>query len=246
MFLASGIWTLSKRLSRIVWFREGAVRRCICGPYKSLRFVIGPQMHSRMIVFYGAYESEVTDLLASVIRPGMTVGVIGAHVGIHALFIAKRLQGQGQVPAFEPWPDNFRYLKENVAHNTLSRSCVVPLPFAVGARAGTARLSAGETDGTHHITQAGETPALEVPIVTLDGYWHNIAAPPDLLLIDVEGEELSVLQGAIGLIQTAKPKLLLEHHGPDRVALLTHWLEQRRYVVSPAGPRHLYAQPAAA
>ncbi len=222
------------------------MRRSLCGPYASLRFVICPQMQSRMIVFYGAYEPEVTELLARVVQPQMVVGVVGAHVGIHALFIAKLLRNQGLVYAFEPWPDNFRSLQENIRHNERGLAPVVPLAVAVGSSVSTARLAAGPTDGTHHLARAGEPVSLEVPMVSLDAHWRCTGRAPDLLLIDVEGEELNVLQGGESVIEQARPILILEHHGSDGQAAIADWLAVRGYDVQPAGSRHVIARNSAA
>jgi predicted O-methyltransferase YrrM len=136
----------AKGLARTVWFRDGTRRRCLAGPYAGLVFEIGPQMQMRMIVFYAAYEPEVSELLRRIVRPGMVLYDVGAHVGIHALYMAKLLKRSGSVYAFEAWPENYAVLERNIAHNP-GLAEIVPLLGAVGDRDGIASVSRGANDG---------------------------------------------------------------------------------------------------
>jgi len=211
------------------------------GPYAGLTFEISPQLNSRMVVFYGAFEREVTSLLARVLRPGMVVFDVGAHIGIHALYIAKLLK-HGLVYAFEPCPENFLILEKNVRHNRGVIAKVIPLRRAVGASSGVARFALGPTDGTHHLAAVNDDATLQVQITTLDDFCLDTQQRPDLILVDIEGEEMSLLKGATRLITECKPKLILEHHGPDRQAQISSYLKSLGYRVEASGSRHIYAE----
>ena len=236
-----GMTSWVTQLARKVWFRQGTTRTCFMGPYAGLAFEIGPQMLPRLIVFCDAYEPEVTALLEQVLRPGMVAYDVGAHVGIHALYMAKLLRPHGIVYAFEPWRANYECLVRNVARNQRRVAEIVPVPSAVVAHGGVVRLTPGVGDGQHHVSLNGEW-GEDVVGTTLDRFWAQTRTPPTLLLVDVEGQELNVMRGAEELLSKCHPKLILEHHGRGRCAELEAWLAARGYTVHELGPRHLYAE----
>jgi hypothetical protein len=58
----------------------------------------------------------------------------------------------------------------------------------------------------------------EVDVTTLDAFFADQPRGPDFVKIDVEGHELSVLQGGRGVLETYRPTLLVEcevRHRPD-------------------------------
>lgn len=237
------VWSLIKQLSRRVWFRRNKSRRCFIGPYAGLTFQMSTQLlDTRMIVFYRAYEPEVTSFMSQIIRPGMVIVDVGAHIGIHALYAAKLLQRSGLVYAFEPCPENYQALAKNITHNRSVTAEILPIKKAVGSRCGVADFTLGATDGTHHLTESGEAPTLKVEITTLDNFFSQTQHQPDLILADVEGEELSLLQGAKRLVREQKPGFILEHHGSLRREQIKRWFRDGGYRVSEIGGRHLYAE----
>lgn len=232
-----------KSLSRVVWFRPGTVRRVWFGPYAGLRFVLCPQMLvNRMQVFYRAYEPEVVAALRESLMPGMVAYNAGAHVGVHALFMAKRVGRGGTVCAFEPWPLNLECLERNIEINRKRVGKIVAVPKAVSDSSGRLPMTRGKSDGTHHLTGPGETKSAEVEATTLDGFAAETRLDPDLILVDVEGWEMAVLKGAMGLIRRRRPAFLLEHHGPAYQGALTELLTAEGYQISPVGSRHLLAR----
>jgi len=67
----------------------------------------------------GEYEPVTTKLLESLLEEGMTFVDVGAHVGLFTLPAAKWVGQSGRVIAFEPHPDNFAMLNDNIEANTL-------------------------------------------------------------------------------------------------------------------------------
>jgi FkbM family methyltransferase len=232
-----------KTLLMKTWFREHTVHASVAGPYRGLRFELSPTLRqSRMCIFHTSYEPEVTELLRKVLIPGTTVFNVGAHIGIHAIYCGRLLQGKGIVYAFEPWPENAAALKRNIELNTGRVSNIVHVNAAVADTVGTHPFSKGQTDGTHHLTDLGEEAAIQVPITTLDAFCQSNRVGPDLMLIDVEGKEIAVLSGASGTIERYRPKLILEHHGAEFRSALMKWLDAANYKVTIIGSRHLYAE----
>lgn len=66
------------------------------GPARGLWLEISPPLMNRLSVFFRAYEANVTQHLQRIVQPGMTAIVVGAHVGIHTLYIAKLVGKTGR------------------------------------------------------------------------------------------------------------------------------------------------------
>lgn len=239
--VTSIVRSLAVKFAKSVWFRPGLSRRCFIGPYAGLTFYISPPLRHRMSIFYKAYEPEVTELLGRRLKPGMTFCNVGAHVGIHALYAAKRLADGGSVFAFEAWPENFRLLQRNMCLNESAKTEMHAIHCAVKEEEGVARMVQGGKDGTHHLSDEKSVSSVEVEAAALDSFFGKIDACPDFLLIDVEGAEIDVLRGARRLVKSTKPELLLEHHGIEARGTLAGWLTQRGYNTNSLGERHLHA-----
>ena len=230
-----------KGVAKNTFYPPGSHRTVQIGPYRGITFEICPQMSTRMIVFYSAYEDTVSRLLADNLRPGMVVFNVGAHIGIHALYISKLLRGAGRVFAFEPWDENFAVLSWNAAlNNQRGFAPIQALHTAVSNEAGFAPFCQGKTDGQHHLFMEDGIPAFSVPVTTIDNVAAEWGSSPDFLLVDVEGAECQVLEGAQHTIQQQPMKMILEMH-THREALCTQ-LAQMDYEVK-IYPRHLLALP---
>lgn len=221
--------------------RDGTTRTVPWGDYRGLRFYMSPPMRSRLSVFYRAYEPEVTAWLRDTVKPGMTVYVLGGHVGIHVLYIASLLADRGDVVAFEGWPENFASLSQNVKANPTLRPRIELVEAAVTNQFGTVRMVQGSSDGKHAVAaapDAGRT--IDVSATTLDDFQSTQTQCPDMILMDIEGHEGAALQGAQQLLPACKPTLLLEHHG--QADALTQQLAAFNYTVTRLDNRHIIAQ----
>lgn len=56
------------------------------------------------LFFYGIWESGITDLMRSALRPGDTFVDVGANIGYHSLLASKLVGPAGRVIALEPAP----------------------------------------------------------------------------------------------------------------------------------------------
>ncbi len=234
--------TLFHRLLIGIWLRPGAVRRVPIGGQRGLKFELRGPLAQRISVFYRTYEKAVSAWLDAHVQPGMTIYVVGAHVGVHVLTIARRLQETGRIIAFEGWPENFTHFQRNIALNTELNVKIEAVAACVASESGTIEMAEGAADGKHHIIREGDTARIiEVPSVSLDDYYQQHSGPPAVILVDVEGYEADVLRGAAGLIAEHKPLLVLEHH--DKADALRATLKKLGYTVTES-PKHLYATPA--
>ncbi|MDP9073841.1 MAG: FkbM family methyltransferase [Actinomycetota bacterium] len=147
--------------------------------------------------------------LADLLRAGDAVVDVGANVGAYTL-LAAATPGVA-VWAFEPSSPTFARLAENVALNGLDQRVVVQR-VAVGATAGTVRLSTGNDLLNRVLAPDEQQDSEEVPLVTLDD-----VIPPEVKVrvvkVNVEGLEEDVLRGASRILE-AGPALILRLHDP--------------------------------
>ncbi len=129
------------------------------------------------------------DLFKDYCRSGDVAVDVGANIGEVAIILSRRVGETGRVFAFEPNPRVYRFLLGNLALNGCRN--VTPINLAVGARAGTVRMSNDKVDDMNRVVDDG---TMEVPSTTLDA--RELPDRIAFLKVDVEGSELRVLEGA--------------------------------------------------
>jgi FkbM family methyltransferase len=166
-------------------------------------------------VLKGSFDKAECDFLLRYLQPGMTVLDVGAHHGYYALLASLRVGDSGRVFAFEPSPRERKKLAWHISWN--HRANVEILDTAMGARAGQAELfvAAGRETGCNSLRPPavrGTPKKVSVPVDTLDDFLARRAINRvDFIKMDVEGAELSVMQGAENLFSgTPRPVVLVE------------------------------------
>jgi FkbM family methyltransferase len=159
----------------------------------------------------GTYEQPIADLLASMLRPGMTVLDVGAHIGYFSLLAAKAVGPTGHVWSFEPDPGNRASFEQNIEANGMTdRISVVPLAVASAVGEGVLHRVAGDTGSSslYHRNGAGSE-QLAVGMTSLDAWTDSEGWPSiSLVKVDAEGAEGAVLAGMAGLIER-NPKIVV-------------------------------------
>jgi FkbM family methyltransferase len=166
----------------------------------------------------GSYERNEQDLMRLVVRPGMHVVDVGAHIGFHTRHLAELVGATGSVTAFEPvaehgralsrateewrWQGSVRFVQVAVADASGTRTMVVGAPGLAAANAylDPVRLHG---DDEHAVVR-------QVPVVALDEAISN--RPIGFLKIDAEGAEALVLRGARRLLAEDVPVVLADLH----------------------------------
>ena len=161
---------------------------------------------------YGGYATGSMQLLRRLVHPGSVVLDVGANIGLFTLPLARAAGETGVVHAFEPHPRLRARLVGNVALNSLRNVTVSGL--ALGSRRCQATLW-GSTTANQGRGSLQPGPGLDeeftCQVDTLDWYVEAAALPRiDVIKIDTEGAELSVLVGGGAALQTFKPVLYLE------------------------------------
>jgi len=111
-------------------------------------------------------DDEVGVFLSQ-LREGFVVLDIGANVGLISLLAAKRVGGTGRVYAFEPVPEIFVRLQENIALNGFNN--IEPVPLALSSQRGMATISIAH-DGASSLFCRVSNEFVEVPTERLDDF----------------------------------------------------------------------------
>ena len=154
------------------------------------------------------HYGEVT-LLEAMAEPAMVVLELGANRGVTAVALAKGVGSQGQVHAFEPLPDYYAALTENLRLNGVHN--VRMHQFAVTDKEGESRYYMhGEGSGIVPVKDARK---IMVGTTSLDNFMAKEALERvDLINMDCEGAELLALQGGKETLRQHAPRILCEIH----------------------------------
>ena len=165
------------------------------------------------LVTHGIYEASFAQYLMRTLRSGMRAVDIGANIGMHTMLMAGWVGAEGHVLAYEPNPDVLSFLEANVALNWVSDRVTVR-PVGVSEATGRRTLFVSERfQGNSSLLMPGEDYFANVPmdtirevdveVVTLDRDAESLGHI-DLVKIDVEGTECSVIKGMSRLLEAGR------------------------------------------
>ncbi len=140
----------------------------------------------------------------------------GGHIGSFSLY-AKHINSSSQLYIIEPFPNNIVMLKQNLALNSIKDAVVVER--ALSKESGhvemgfekEVRLGIG-FDGVR-IEGVKSKNSVSVQAISLQDLFslYNIKKV-DLLKMDIEGSEYSVIESSIGLLSTKVQRIIMEYH----------------------------------
>lgn len=165
------------------------------------------------------YEPEVTAYMKYILKPGNTVLIPGAHIGIHAVDASYLVGEKGRVICFEPTPFTYEVLRKNCEN----RPNMTAIKMAVGNQLGTAELTelgvgfsacntlVGTPRVSDNILARCRPHKTRVQVVTIDDCLaQSQSGNCDLLGLDVENSEMNVLLGASNTLARCKPAIIME------------------------------------
>jgi FkbM family methyltransferase len=186
---------------------------------------------------YATKEPETIEWLRENLRDGGVFYDVGANIGLYSLYAAKLRPGC-RVFAFEPESHNFGNLCGNLLLNRVENvtPCFFPLsshesfaPFYVyDLQPGGALHSLGRPSPLRDGPPLLKTGAVATTIDALVSR-HGLP-PPDLLKLDVDGNEEQILEGAAVVLASGSLRcILVEVTWPDERGPALTWAESRLY-----------------
>jgi hypothetical protein len=162
---------------------------------------------------YGQYSEAEVHIFREFLSEGSLAFDVGANIGDLTLPMSRLVGESGRVYAFESHPESFNVLCANLALNDIKN--VRPINTFLTS-------SAGETEkpgawGT--VAYVGDV--WEPTRMALDAF---DVPRCDFIKVDVDGPELSILQGGAMLIEKHRPILYVENDDRDRSSALLDFI----------------------
>jgi FkbM family methyltransferase len=166
-------------------------------------------------LIYVSFEETEISFLNKFVKKGDCFFDIGANIGLFSLHASKIIGDKGNIIAFEPTPETFSRLQENIKINSFFN--VKTENIGLSDTSGTIKFHTSN-DGYDAwnsfatLTDIGKCSEIDVSTNTLDNYIKtNNIKKIDLIKLDVEGWELNVLKGATELLSSSdSPVFLVE------------------------------------
>jgi FkbM family methyltransferase len=180
--------------------------------------VVLPEIVGADIYRYRYIEPPLTRVLLDHLRPGMIFVDVGAHYGYHSIVASQAVGRQGLVFAFEPARSTFRLLLRNVERLENVRAHQLALCSANGTTVlrdfGLRHSALNTLTGTAKVPPAErrrlQSTSYPVPCVTLDELLLPAGLIPDVVKLDAEGSELSILRGMSKILKEGNPMVTVE------------------------------------
>jgi FkbM family methyltransferase len=211
---------LSQPASKKYFSLASRVRRVIPGmpipwrlPFGAWWLAQGGELDYKLV--NEGFEKKELHFVETLLRPGMTVLDVGAHHGLYTLLASKCVGRKGRVISFEASPRECRRLQKHVSLNRCTN--VLIEPCAIGSEHGSADFFV--VDGACDWGNSLRAPAVSEPthklgveVRSIDDVLLELGIfKVDFIKLDIEGAELSALQGAVRLLRRpSRPAILAE------------------------------------
>jgi FkbM family methyltransferase len=212
--------------------------RAVTSPWSGVQFETDLTDRIQRQMWGNIYELHVRECFGVLLKPGAVFLDVGAHIGFHAVFAARRVGPGGSVIAFEADPGIHARLTRNLAQFQWAKA----VNAAVWEQSGTLmfeRSSVADESGWGSVTAVrrfGKGENLRIQSVSLDDWSRDVKVGRcEMMKLDAEGSELAILRGASSFLEEFRPILILEinkvvlEQGGSSSGSLSDFLLQRRY-----------------
>lgn len=162
---------------------------------------------------------------------------IGAHIGLVSLPASGMVAPGGRVFAFEPASGNLAFLRDHKALNGLANLEIVDSLVGETDAEDVPFFEHTGDSGLNSVVGEGKSKDFRRSLrrqVSLDTFCSMENLIPDIVKIDVEGNELSVLRGGARMFRSARPRVFLSVH-PRQIGLLGGGVEELGRLIADLG-----------
>lgn len=204
---------------------EGNVVNIQRGPLAGLSLAVSEHISHAHVA--GTYELETLRAIDRLVSPGSICYDLGASIGYISLLMARKAK---RVYAFEPAPHAMEEIRKHAAVNQFENIEIVPSPVSDCAR--TVEFSLTDNAyGSCIVNSEVEWPTLKLTTITLDHF--TLTHPfPDVIKVDVEGEEGRVFEGARSILRKKKASICCELHSAEAARQVQEILSEYDYRIT--------------
>jgi FkbM family methyltransferase len=157
-------------------------------------------------MIHGYWDWRVVAVTSVLCSDGDIIVECGANTGTETVAFSDIVGESGKVYAFEPFPDNFFWLEENINRFQYRNTTIFPLAISNEAKLLSFAPPSNISSGGGFLTSNG---SIRVKCTTLDEQADRFGQVR-LIHMDIEGAEVLALRGAKKLIKRDKPFLIVE------------------------------------
>ncbi len=175
----------------------------------------------RSIYYTGTYEKGSLAIMKRLLHRGDSFVDVGANIGLMSIYASQLVGPTGKVWAFEPNPGTAQILEENIRINQVRN--IEQSAYAIGKNPGKAVIydrwdfNRGSASLIRPEKEAGSH---EIEVTTLSAFFKkqvgDKALFPTLVKLDIEGFELEALEGALELLHSEFPPMLMVEYSGKR------------------------------
>ncbi len=198
------------------------------GRGKGLKMFLNLHIHKSYC--FGFHEKPVQKCFKRLVHKNSVIYDVGANIGFFSLISSKLSGPKGIVFAFEPVPENYRYLIKNKQLNKMQN--IHPVKKAVAEKSGIDIFSREPTFAMGHIQEESKVTSSKIIVSTVsidDFIFNQKHIEPDLIKMDIEGGELQAIMGARRTLREICPVFILEIHGPEKSKIVGKELKNAGY-----------------
>jgi FkbM family methyltransferase len=214
-FNAKVVQEAKKKLVDSSSFLDGFLHPTNPGKRYTLSFTSGLTLTCRENDLSAIAETCLIDdynkVLKGASKKGLIIFDIGAHIG--SFSVSSALEG-ARVYSFEPNPDNYALLLENIKRNNLEGK-VIPTQCAIMEQTGKRHMNVSDVNyGGHTLTMEtheGKTITVETKTLAEAMKHHNVSHI-DLIKMDIEGAEYPIFKNIPKETLDAIERIVGEYH----------------------------------
>lgn len=194
------------------------------------------------ILNFDYYEKDCLAMMLKLIKPKSTILDIGANIGWYTINFITSIKNATTF-SFEPIPQTFNYLQENLKINNISNANIYNYGFYKEEKIltfycypeGLGNASAQRLNDSYYSKK------IKCRVKKIDDFVREKKIDVDFIKCDVEGSELFVFQGGIETLKRSKPVIFTEmlrkwckkfHYHPNDSIRLLHALGYQCFTIS--------------